>query len=67
MHALESDDERHLVFECPALEHVRPARKNLFTVRVGENMQASMTQKDLHAVLWFVIDCLRYISRQTSD
>ena len=68
MHAL--DDERHLVFECLALEHVRnvrAARKQLFNVRVGENMQAFMPQKDQHAVLWFVIDCSRYISRQTSD
>ena len=61
------DDERHLVFECPALEHVRAARQQLFNVRVGENMQTFMTQKEQHAVLWFVMDCLRYISRQTSD
>ena len=39
MHAL--DDERHLVFECPALEHLRAARKQLFNVRVDVNMQAS--------------------------
>ena len=65
MHAL--DDERHLVFECPALEHVRAAGKQLFNVRVGESMQAFMTQKDQHAVLWFLMDCLRYMSRQASD
>ena len=43
MHAL--DDERHLVFECPALEHVRAARKQLFSVRVGEKMQAFTTHE----------------------
>ena len=62
MHAL--DDERHLVLECPALEHVRAARKQFFSVRDGENMQAFTTQKDMHAVSWFVMDCSMYISRQ---
>ena len=60
-----------VVVECPALqiqlEHVRAARKQSFNVRVGENMQAFMTQKDQHGVLWFVMDCLRYICRQTSN
>ena len=64
MHAL--DDERHLVFKCPALENLWGAKKQLFNVSIGENMQAFMTQKNQHAVLWFVMDCL-YISRQTSD
>ena len=43
MHAM--DDERHLVFECPALEHACMHGLQLFNVRVGENMQAFMTQK----------------------
>ena len=49
----------------PALEHVRAARKQVFNVRVGENMQAFMSEKndekDQHAVLWNVMDCSRYL------
>ena len=62
MHAI--DDERHLVFECPAFEEFRVARKQLFNRKVGENMKAFMTQKDQRGVMWFVLDCLRCVSRQ---
>ena len=38
------DDERHLVFKCPAFHHLRAARRHLFTADVGEDMKAFMSQ-----------------------
>ena len=54
------DDERHLVFECPAFDEFRYARRQLFAGVAGEDMRAFLSQQDQGAVLWFVVDCLRW-------
>ena len=54
------DDERHLVFECPAFDQLRCARQHLFAAVVDGDMRAFMSQRDQSAVLWFVVDCLRH-------
>ena len=49
-------DERHLVFECPAMQPVRDQFAHLF----GDDsttMQASMWQDDLHGVARFIHTC----------
>ena len=53
------DDERHLVFECTAFEHLRAARRHLFTAAIGENMRAFFGQRDESAVMGYVLDCLK--------
>ena len=52
------DDERHLVFECTAFEHLRAARRHLFTAAIGEDMRAFFGQRDESGVMGFVLDCL---------
>ena len=53
------DDERHLVFECTAFEHLRAARRHLFTAAIGEDMRAFFGQRDECAVMGYVLDCLK--------
>ena len=53
------DDERHLVFECPAFESIRVAKRNLFTAQVGLDMHRFMQQRDQEGVFWYVLSCLR--------
>ena len=55
------DDERHLVFECPAFDHFRTARPDLFSVEVGEDMRCFMRQRNQKGVFWYVMTCLREI------
>ena len=57
------DDERHLVFECPAFEFIRAARRQLFSMRVGLDMRLFMQQRDQKGVLCYVLDCLREIEQ----
>ena len=54
------DDERHLVFECPAFDQLRCARQHLFCGIVDADVRRFMLQRDQAAVLGFVLDCLRY-------
>ena len=49
------DDERHLVFECPAFEYLRAARRHLFTSRVALDMACFMRQRD---------HCLNHVDAQ---
>ena len=53
------DDERHLVFECPAFEFLRAARRHLFSAWVGLDMKRFMGQHDQQGVFWHVLNCLR--------
>ena len=57
------DDEKHLVFECPAFEFIRNARRKLFSAAVGLSMKAFFDQQDQGAVFGFVIDCLREVEQ----
>ena len=57
MHAI--DDEYHLVFDCPAFESLRAARRHLFSSRVGYDMAAFMRQRDQAGVLQHILACLR--------
>ena len=61
MHVI--DDERHLVFECPAFESIRAARRQLCTAEVGLDMRCFMSdsQRDQKGVFWFILDCLREV------
>ena len=61
------DDERQLVFECPAFECFRAARKHVFNRNVEENMQAFMNQRDSKGVMRCVLDCFRCIARQAAN
>ena len=63
MHAL--DDETTWCLSI-LLWSIQAAIKHLINASVGEIMQAFMTQEDQHAVLWFVMHALRYVSRHTS-
>ena len=60
------DDERHLVFECPAFEYLRAARRHLFTSRVALDMACFMRQRDQAGVLHYVLDCLRHIAARAN-
>jgi hypothetical protein len=49
-------DERHMVFECPALQQIRDEFEHLFSS--GVTMRAFMNQTDQRAVISFVVTCL---------
>jgi hypothetical protein len=48
--------QRHLVFTCPALEHVRLRYRHLFTSRT-DTMVQFLWQDDLISVARFIADC----------
>ncbi len=52
----EVGDERHLVFTCPALDHIRLRYRHLFTSRT-DTMVQFLWQDDLLAVARFIADC----------
>ena len=54
MHAL--GDERHMVFECPAMQPVRDRFPGLFAANI-DTMQRFMWQPDLRGVAHFVLAC----------
>ena len=57
----EVDDERHLIFECPAFECFRTARRHLFSGHVAYDMAAFMRQQDQRGVFQHVLACLREV------
>ena len=59
MHAV--DDEWHLVFECPAFEHLRSARQHLFVGFDVPNMTAFMRQCDQMGVTCHILACIQKI------
>ena len=60
MHAL--DDERHLVFECPAFEGLRREFRQLFGRQVGYDMRRFFAHKDQSAVVLYILRCLDSIA-----
>ena len=48
-------DERHMVFECSALRHIRARHSDLFWH--GQTMQDFMNQPDQIAVVDFIVSC----------
>ena len=56
------DDERHLVFECSYFEHIRAARRSLFSAAVGEDMMCFMRQRDQKGVFWYIVAYLRAVA-----
>ncbi len=55
------DDERHLVFECPAFEHLRRDRRHLFGREVAFDMRRFFAHTDQRGVVFFVLDCLSLV------
>jgi hypothetical protein len=53
-------DERHLVFECPALQSIRDRYPGLFGADIV-TMQQFMWQLDIVGVAHFVMDCFDYL------
>ena len=58
MHALH--DERHLVFECPAMQCVRDRHPALFSP-ANNTMQLFMWQRNIVGVAHFVKDCFEML------
>ncbi len=59
-------DERHLVFECPALQSVRDRYPGLFGAAIV-TMQQFMWQLDIVGVAHFVMDCFDYLDAASSS
>ena len=55
------DDERHLVFECPAFDDLRVAYRQLFGQVVALDKRRFFAHKDQTAVVMYSLDCLRRI------
>ena len=53
-------DGKHVIFECFALENIRDSYRHLFRNRC--TMASFMNQPAQRDVMYFVTDCLRYIS-----
>ena len=58
-------DEKHLVFECPALQDLRDRNKNLFEAPQGDAMILFMWQDDIIGVARFIDACLERVSTST--
>ena len=52
-----SGDEKHIVFECPALQTLRDRYENLFQAPQGDAMTLFMWQSDIIGVALFVDAC----------
>ena len=57
------DDERHLVFECPAFEQLRADSRHLFGPEVAFDMRRFFAHRDQHIVR-FILACLRMIEAE---
>ncbi len=53
-------DERHLVFECPAVQSIRDQYPALFATAI-QTMQQFMWQLDIVSVAHFVMDCFDHL------
>ena len=53
-------DEKHLVFECPALASLRQRHAGLFTSQT-DTMRSFFAQQDHLGVFHYVIDCLDFM------
>ena len=59
-------DEKHLVFECPALQDLRDKRPHLLEGPQADAMVLFMCQDDMIGVVRFIDECLERIL-YTSD
>ena len=59
-------DERHLIFECPAMQCVRDKYAALFAPSIC-TMQQFMWQVDLTGVAHFVMDCFDMLDAPDDD
>ena len=57
-------DERHLVFECPALQYIRDNYPWLFHV---DTMRLFMWQADIIGVAKFIMDCFAHMHAPIVD
>ena len=55
-------DEKHLLFECPALQDLRDRYENLFQAPQGDAMLLFMWQDDIIGVARFIDACLERMS-----
>jgi hypothetical protein len=53
----EIGDEMHLVFECPAVQHVRDQYAHLFTFTTS-TMRTFLWQDDIISVIKYVVTCM---------
>jgi hypothetical protein len=53
----EMGDEMHLVFECPAVQHVRDQYAHLFTFATS-TMRTFLWQDDINSVIKYVVACM---------
>ena len=53
-------DEKHLVFECPALASLRQRHAGLFTSQT-DTMRSFFAQQDHLGVFHYVIDCVDFM------
>ena len=58
------DDERHLVFECPAFEQLRADSRHLFGPEVAFDMRRFFAHRDQQMVVRFILACLRMIKAE---
>ena len=56
-HTAQTGNERHLVFECPALQHVRQRYSHLFTDD-DATMISFFWQRDMRDVAYYILECL---------
>ena len=54
-------DEKHIVFECPALQDLRDRYENLFQAPQGDAMILFMWQDDIIGVARFIDACLERV------
>ena len=59
-------DERHLVFECSTVQHVRDKYPGLFS-GPGQTMQQFMWQADIAGVVHFVRDSMLVLLSELDD
>ena len=56
------DDVWHFIYDCPALQHLRLGRQNLFSGTQAHDMAAFMKQRDQEGVFFYVLQCLREVT-----
>ena len=57
------DDERHLVFECPAFEDLRREHRQSFASEVAFDMCRFFAHKDQHDVVMYILGCLHLLEQ----
>ena len=55
------DDERHLVFECPAFEGLRREHCHVFDSMIAFDMCRCFAHTDQHGVVMYILACLHLL------